>query len=92
MKKRKLKKPSARENRQINAGISRDADTYELSRAEFAELKPVKRGRPPSSEHKIPVTVRLDSQVVTYFRNSGSGWQTRMNQALVAYVARQRRG
>ena len=60
-KKSKLVKPTAREERAIRAGIARDADTFELSREEFRELKPVRRGRPKSAVHKLPVTVRLES-------------------------------
>lgn len=91
MKKSKLVKPAAREERAIRAGIARDADTYELSREEFRELKPVRRGRPKSALHKLPVTVRLDPQVVEYFRASGRGWQTRVNEALADYVSRRTR-
>ena len=91
MKKSRLVKPTAREERAIRAGIARDADTYELSRDEFRELKPVRRGRPKSAVHKLPVTVRLDPQVVEYFRASGRGWQTRVNEALADYVSRRTR-
>ncbi len=45
MKKSKLVKPTAREERAIHAGIARDADTYELSPEEFQELRPARRGR-----------------------------------------------
>jgi uncharacterized protein (DUF4415 family) len=91
MKKSKLVKPTVREERAIRAGIARDADTYELSRGEFRELKPVRRGRPKSPVHKVPVTVRLDPQVVDYFRTSGRGWQTRVNEAPADYVSRRTR-
>jgi len=91
MKKSKLVKPTAREERAIRAGIARDTDTYELSRDEFRELKPVRRGRPKSAIHKVPVTVRLDPNVVEYFRASGRGWQTRVNEALADYVSRRTR-
>jgi len=38
------------------------------------------------------VTVRLEPDVVEFFRGSGPGWQTRMNDTLARYVARQRQG
>ena len=41
--------------------------------------------------HKKPVTVRLDAEVLGFFRASGPGWQTRMNKALAEYVSKQRR-
>lgn len=91
MKRSKLIKPTVREDRAINAGIKRDPETRELSRKEFDELRPARRGRPASAAPKVPVTVRLDPNVVQFFRESGPGWQTRMNAALTAYVSRQRR-
>jgi uncharacterized protein (DUF4415 family) len=39
---------------------------------------------------KIAVTVRYSPEVVEYFRATGDGWQTRMNDALRAYVKRHR--
>lgn len=86
----KLIKPTARENRAINAGIKADPDTRELTDADFAQMRPL-RGRPKSAVNKVSVTVRLDPRVVDFFRDSGHGWQTRMNAALSAYVSRQRR-
>jgi uncharacterized protein (DUF4415 family) len=91
MKKTRLVKPTAREERAIRAGIARDTDTYELNRDELRELKPVRRGRPKSAVHKVPVTVRLDANVVEYFRAGGRGWQTRVNEALADYVSRRTR-
>ncbi len=39
---------------------------------------------------KIAVTVRYSPEVLEYFRATGDGWQTRMNDALRAYVKRHR--
>lgn len=39
-------------------------------------------GRPVQAEHKAPVTLRLDPQVLAAWRSSGKGWQTRAAQAL----------
>jgi uncharacterized protein (DUF4415 family) len=38
---------------------------------------------PPSKER---ITLRLDREVLAYFRRSGSGYQTRINAVLRAYV------
>jgi len=47
-----------------------------------------KRGRPPvGDETKQQVTLRLAPKVIRYFKRSGSGWQTRVNEALESYVA-----
>lgn len=45
------------------------------------------RGRPPLANKKIPVKVRYDQDVVDTFRESGPGWQTRMNDALRQFLA-----
>lgn len=44
-------------------------------------LKP-KRGRPPSANPKERVNIRVDADVLNAFKSTGSGWQTRLNNAL----------
>jgi uncharacterized protein (DUF4415 family) len=44
-------------------------------------------GRPFKERPKVPVTVRLDADVVEFFR-TGEGWQTRLNAFLAAHVKR----
>lgn len=44
-------------------------------------LKP-KRGRPLSANPKEHVNIRLDADVLSAFKSMGSGWQTRLNNAL----------
>ena len=39
---------------------------------------------------KVSTTVRLDPEVLEYFRAIGSGWQTRLNEVLREYVASHR--
>ena len=47
-----------------------------------------KRGRPPvGDEAKQQVTLRLAPKVIRYFKQSGEGWQTRLNEALETYIA-----
>ncbi|PAU74940.1 BrnA antitoxin family protein [Halomonas salipaludis] len=47
------------------------------------------RGRPPlePKERKVPVKVRYDQDVIEAFRQTGPGWQTRMNDALRQFLA-----
>ncbi len=40
------------------------------------------RGRPKVDAPKVSTTLRLDPDVVTYFRSTGPGWQSRINEAL----------
>ena len=65
--------PTDAEDKKINKGIASDPDTYELSSEEFKQLKPV--GRPFAD-------VRLQNN----FRNTGKGWQTRIDKILLDYV------
>ena len=43
-------------------------------------LKP--RGRPRSAHPKERINIRLSHEVVTHFKSSGDGWQTRIDAAL----------
>ena len=46
-----------------------------------------------SPEAKVPVNIRLDADIVRYFRAGGPGYQTRINDVLKAFVqARLRAG
>jgi uncharacterized protein (DUF4415 family) len=44
-------------------------------------LRP-KRGRPALAHPKEHVNLRLDPDVLAAFKQTGSGWQTRLNDAL----------
>jgi uncharacterized protein (DUF4415 family) len=59
-----------------------------------AEYEESKRKRGERGAQKTPtkerVTMRLDPEVLKFFRAAGPGWQTRVNAALAAYVTRQR--
>lgn len=48
----------------------------------FVGERLVRRGRPRSPSPKQPVSLRLDADVLEWFRNQGSGWQTRINDEL----------
>jgi len=75
-----------------------DADNPEWTKEDFARAKPFRemmaerrRGRPPSTVHKEHVNMRLDPEIIEFFRGSGQGWQTRVNAILLAHVRRARR-
>lgn len=95
-RKTRLLRPTIFEEAAINRAIATDSDTRELETSDFKRMQPLReilkrRGRPKSATHKIPVTLRLDAKIVDFFRTSGHGWQTRMNDALAGYVGRMRR-
>jgi uncharacterized protein (DUF4415 family) len=83
--KRKILLPTIEEDTAINAGIVSDPDTAELSDEQFRELKRP-RGRPFSEQHKVPLNIRLDSEVLDAFKAGGPGWQTRINSALKEWL------
>jgi len=47
-----------------------------------ATLQAKLRGRPVAENPKVSVTLRLDPDVIAFFKASGAGWQTRINTAL----------
>lgn len=51
-----------------------------------AELR-VKRGRPAKAteDRKEQIALRLDKEVLEWYRAQGTGWQTRMNAVLKAF-------
>lgn len=48
----------------------------------YAGEKLVRRDRPPKDATKVLTTLRLDPEVVAGLRATGSGWQTRVNDAV----------
>lgn len=43
-------------------------------------------GRPKSASPKVEVKIRLDANVVEHLRETGKGWQTRVNAELAKAV------
>jgi uncharacterized protein (DUF4415 family) len=80
--------PTDEEEEIINAGILKDDDTYEVSTAEFTQLKRV--GRPPAEVTKERITIRVDKDTLNMFKEKakavGSNYQTLMNSALRQYA------
>ena len=67
----------------------KDEDDRPLSREEMkkgVEAYRKKRGRPVSAARKEQVSVRYSPEVLSYFRATGEGWQTRMDAALQLLV------
>jgi uncharacterized protein (DUF4415 family) len=46
------------------------------------DVEPLRRGRPKAASTKQQVTLRLDRDVLDRFRETGEGWQSRINEAL----------
>lgn len=76
--KRKAISPSSPRRRVIDL-----SDIPEVSAQQFAKAI-VRRGLKPVSR-KAQVTLRIDSEVIDWFRARGRGYQTRINAILKAY-------
>lgn len=93
---KKHTKISAAEEARIQKMIASDPDSPELTDAQIASAKPFAKafpeiaqkmrknvgGRPKSTSPKVPVSIRLDQDVVTKFKATGPGWQSRINEIL----------
>jgi uncharacterized protein (DUF4415 family) len=84
------------EEARIQNMIASDPDAPELTEAQMAQAKPftdafpalaetMRRnvgGRPRSASPKVPISIRLDQDVVAKFKATGPGWQSRINEVL----------
>jgi uncharacterized protein (DUF4415 family) len=84
-----LIRPTDSEDAQITAAALTDPDNLPLTDAELSQFKPM-RGRPLGSGTKEQVTLRLDAKILEQFRATGSGWQTRINDALLDWAKHHR--
>lgn len=80
--------------------IDDDGEVRELARADFRRFKPfsslskdvrekllsVRRRGPQKMPTKERITIRLSEEVLVPFRDSGDGWQTRMDAALADWL------
>ena len=46
----------------------------------------------PGERGKTPISIRLDEEVLDYFRSQGRGYQSRINAVLKAYVRSRKEG
>lgn len=71
----------ALKDRDIAAAIATDPDAAPpLDRAWFRSARVV------LPERKVPVSLRLDPDVLAWFKAQGRGYQSRMNAVLKAYM------
>jgi uncharacterized protein (DUF4415 family) len=85
--------PTENEDAAITAAALTDPDAAPYSDEQWEAVKPtVRRGRPLADVTKERITIRLSSDVVRAFRESGDGWQTRINDALADWLKSHRPG
>ena len=90
------KPTSDAEEARIQRMIANDPDNPEWTDEEMARARPFTEafpelaekmrknlgGRPRLENPKAAVSIRLDQDVVSWFKASGPGWQSRINEAL----------
>jgi uncharacterized protein (DUF4415 family) len=81
---------SDEDDRMITAAAESDPDNPPLTDEEMAEMVPFRSifGRPKKDNPKQLVSIRFSPEVIAYFRATGAGWQTRIDEVLRAYVQR----
>ncbi|OZA14223.1 MAG: hypothetical protein B7X94_01265 [Hydrogenophilales bacterium 17-62-8] len=84
--------PTVEEDKAITAAARSDPDAQPLTPKQLKEMVPLRtlRGRPKSNNKKLLVSVRYSPEVVAYFKSTGEGWQSRMDEALREYVEQHR--
>jgi len=80
--------PTAEEDEAITAAAMSDPDAMPLTDEEWMAVMPlVRKGRPKAEITKERISIRLSHDVVTQFRATGDGWQTRIDAALRQFIA-----
>lgn len=83
--KKKLIKPTVKEDLAITKAARSDPDNRPLTEKEWKRIKPTLvrgRGRPPGSGSKEQITLRIDKETLNFYRSKGEGWQTFINLVL----------
>jgi uncharacterized protein (DUF4415 family) len=63
-----------------------DADSPDATQLMREAVVKRRAGRPAGSGNKEQVAIRFDKDVLSFFRATGPGWQTRMNDALKEWL------
>jgi uncharacterized protein (DUF4415 family) len=84
-----IEMPTREEDLLLIAAAKADPDAQPLTSEQLRKMVPLSaaRGRPRSASAKQLVSVRYSPEVIAYFKNTGEGWQTRMDDVLKEYVA-----
>ena len=93
MKKKRISKPSDEELKRLADMTDDDivtSDIPEISPEQFAQA--VVREDLVQRQPKAQLTLRLDRDVLEWFRRQGRGYQTRINSLLRAYMLANRKG
>ncbi len=79
-----------------------DSENPEWMEDDFKQAKPAyefealqgilaaRRGRPKLENPKEAISIRLSAEILDYFKSTGKGWQSRVNDVLKNYVEEQK--
>ena len=90
MKQKTTSKPEATDRTdwdRVDAMDDKDIDVAEHPEWTDKDFAVAKRQGPQKAPKKEPVSIRLSPEVVAYFKSTGKGWQTRLDDVLREYVA-----
>ena len=80
-----MSKPSKTDWKRLAAMKDKDIDTSDIPELDDAFFQQAELKVPP----KQPVTLRLDADVLLWFKSQGQGYQIRINQLLRRYMESQ---
>jgi uncharacterized protein (DUF4415 family) len=83
--KKKIIRPTAEEDAAITKAALSDPDKLPLTDEDWENIRHriVRgRGRPLGSGTKEQVTLRIDKDILDFYKSKGEGWQTFINQVL----------
>ena len=82
----KLVPPAEQEDKSTTKAALSDPDNLPLTDDELLKMRSVKAWGSQKNPTKIPVSIRLTPEVVTFFKSQGKGWQTKINTVLSDYA------
>lgn len=77
---------TAAEEKKMASAVVVEGGGYEAVRAAVARKRQRGERGPQAAPTKQLVSVRYSPEVLQYFKATGTGWQTRMNDALLEWV------
>ena len=78
--------PTAAENKKMASTVVVQGGGYQAVRSAIAQHRKQGERGPQVAPTKQLVSVRYSPEVLQYFKATGDGWQTRMNEALLDWV------
>ena len=77
------KKLSSKRIREIMSfPITYDKDSPKLSAEQIARMKPAHPEYWKVEPVKVPLSIKIDADILAWFKSKGKGYQTRINKAL----------